>query len=261
MLDRHFIPPNLNCAAFPQLIDFFKKKLKILIKRRADEIAEKLDGLVVSQDLLRLQMFNRYEPVLDHFSNDINLHPEDLYRLAIQLAGELTTFAPRIRRPRGFPPYDHDDLQAIFSPVINLIENCLNIDPERPAIQLPLSEPKANTYGAIVPEPSMLDNFDFVLIVSADMPSEDLPHDFPRKIIIAPVEKIARHIKALMPGISIHPMEAVPPQLKFYKGYTYFRLEKGDDLWKEMKESGGFAIHIGGEFPGLKMEFWAYEEG
>jgi type VI secretion system protein ImpJ len=28
-------------------------------------------------------------------------------------------------------------------------------------------------------------------------------------------------------------------------------------LWEQMKTSGGLALHIAGEFPGLAMEFWA----
>jgi type VI secretion system protein ImpJ len=28
-------------------------------------------------------------------------------------------------------------------------------------------------------------------------------------------------------------------------------------LWKQLERSGGLAMHIAGEFPGLEIEFWA----
>jgi type VI secretion system protein ImpJ len=38
-------------------------------------------------------------------------------------------------------------------------------------------------------------------------------------------------------------------------------LDKHGDIWKKMETSGGFAIHIGGNYPGLRLEFWAIKEG
>ena len=29
------------------------------------------------------------------------------------------------------------------------------------------------------------------------------------------------------------------------------------DLWKQLERSGGLAIQVGGEFPGLELELWA----
>jgi type VI secretion system protein ImpJ len=31
-------------------------------------------------------------------------------------------------------------------------------------------------------------------------------------------------------------------------------------LWAKMANTGGFAFHIGAEFPGLELEFWAIRE-
>ncbi|MBI3228688.1 MAG: type VI secretion system baseplate subunit TssK, partial [Burkholderiales bacterium] len=37
---------------------------------------------------------------------------------------------------------------------------------------------------------------------------------------------------------------------------TYFELDRGSEFWK-MLTAAGFAMHVAGDFPGLKMEFWA----
>jgi type VI secretion system protein ImpJ len=48
-----------------------------------------------------------------------------------------------------------------------------------------------------------------------------------------------------------------PRQIPFHAGYVYFELDPASEYWTGLKNSGGFALHVGGDFPGLKMEFWA----
>jgi type VI secretion system protein ImpJ len=38
---------------------------------------------------------------------------------------------------------------------------------------------------------------------------------------------------------------------------VYFELDQANELWSQLKTSGGVGMHLAGEFPGLKMEFWA----
>ncbi len=49
-----------------------------------------------------LQVINRYEPLVVHLASNAACHPEDLYRLLLELAGELSTFTAATRRPRSF---------------------------------------------------------------------------------------------------------------------------------------------------------------
>jgi len=52
-------------------------------------------------------------------------------------------------------------------------------------------------------------------------------------------------------------LPVAPRQIPFHAGCHYFELERGGDLWKQLERSGGMALHIGGEFPGLELELWA----
>ena len=45
--------------------------------------------------------------------------------------------------------------------------------------------------------------------------------------------------------------------ISFHAGYAYFELDQTHDLWDQLKDSGGVAIYVSGEFPGLAMELWA----
>jgi type VI secretion system protein ImpJ len=48
-----------------------------------------------------------------------------------------------------------------------------------------------------------------------------------------------------------------PRQIPFHAGFAYFELDQTHALWSQLPTSGGVAIHVGGDFPGLAMEFWA----
>ena len=74
---------------------------------------------------------------------------------------------------------------------------------------------------------------------------------------MGPVERIAQLVNSALPGILLRPLPVAPRQLPYRAGATYFELERGGDYWKEMQNSAGFAFHIGGQFPGIEMAFWA----
>jgi type VI secretion system protein ImpJ len=49
-----------------------------------------------------------------------------------------------------------------------------------------------------------------------------------------------------------------PRQIPYHAGFNYFELDtRNNELWKQLEASGGLAMHIAGEFPGLELEFWA----
>ncbi|MGB0128919.1 MAG: type VI secretion system baseplate subunit TssK [Rhodocyclaceae bacterium] len=37
-------------------------------------------------------------------------------------------------------------------------------------------------------------------------------------------------------------------------------MDRASEFWDGLRNSGGFAIHLSGEFPGLEMEFWAIRD-
>jgi type VI secretion system protein ImpJ len=38
---------------------------------------------------------------------------------------------------------------------------------------------------------------------------------------------------------------------------VYFELDQSNELWSQLNTSGGVALHVAGDFPGLALEFWA----
>jgi len=265
-LDQQYIPPNMNCLAMPNLSEF-PRELHGILNARGEMLAMDLvkpghgGGVPELSDLMVLQLINRYQPLFKHLSSVTGLHPEDFYRVAVQLAGELSTFFRDETRPAGFHHYDHDDLQSTFRSVMEELRDLLARDRMRRAIRIPLSKPKSGVYGARLPDMNLLDTAVFVLAAKAQVSSETLRNNFHPQVKIGPVEEIQQLVNSALRGIPIEPLPVVPKELPYHTGFTYFELDRHCEHWARMKKSGGFAIWIGGDFPELNLEFWAIKEG
>ncbi len=265
ILDEEYISPAINCHAVNRLQDFIKEISGLLHTRgealggRASEAGR--GGVAEISDFLLLQVVNRIEPLFNHIQNIASLHPEQFYRIAVQLAGELSTYSKSNKRPVALPPYEHEDLQKTFSYVMEEIRDCLSMVLEQNAIPIPLTPPKYGTRAAKIPDYHLLDSAYFVLAVNAQVSSEQLRSRFPGQVKIGPVEQIQQLVRSALPGITVHSLPVAPRQIPYHAGFSYFELNKQGELWKQMHKSGGFAIHIGGDFPGLEIEFWAIKNG
>jgi type VI secretion system protein ImpJ len=64
-------------------------------------------------------------------------------------------------------------------------------------------------------------------------------------------------VNLALPGVALRAVPVAPRQIPYHAGFTYFELEKSGELWGQLERSGGLAMHIAGEFPGLALELWA----
>ncbi len=111
---------------------------------------------------------------------------------------------------------------------------------------------------ALISDVELQRNATFVLAVQSNMPGEALRARFPTQVKIGPVERIRDLVNLQLPGVTLTPMPVAPRQIPYHAGANYFELEtRGSDLWRQLEQSGGLAMHIAGEFPGLDLAFWA----
>lgn len=259
-LQAGFIPPVLDCQASSVLTGFISE-LAGLLHHRGEALAGRVSasgrgGAAEIAEFLLLQAVNRYEPIVAHLAGLAGLHPESLYRLLVGIAGELATFTSAAKRPGEFPQYRHHDLKATFDPVFASLRESLGAVIEQTAVQIPLKEPRYGIRAAPLADRSLLGSSSFVLAVRADMPTEELRRRFPAQTKIGSVEKIRDLVNAQLPGVSIRPLPVAPRQIPYHADFTYFELDRASPYWPD-PHSGGFAIHVGGEFHGLDMQFWA----
>jgi len=266
VLDENYVPPCLSCKSVPK-INRYIEELQQLMEHRAEALAGRISdggrGANSSSemaDFLLLQTINRYEPLLEHMSRAQDIHPESLYQLFLQIAGELTTFTKKNRRPGDYPAYQHAQLHNTFSPILAELRQSLSTVLEQAATQMDVQQKKFGIYVSPITDRSAITGGFFILAAKASMNTDDLRRHLPAQAKIGPVEQIRELVNLQLPGIPFRPMPAAPRQIPYHSGYTYFELDKNSDLWKQFAQSGGFAIHIGGDFPGLELEFWAIKE-
>lgn len=266
VLDEQYIPPAVHCAA-AGILGGFARELQGLFHTRGEALAARVagsgqgGGVAEIADFMLLQMINRYQPLLAHLANAATIHPEDFFQICLQMAGELSTFYKPGKRPIEFADYKHDDLKASFIPLIDELRSLLSMVLEQNAVQLPLAEVKPGVYVAKRPDLRLLEGAIFVLAAKAQVSSELIRSHFPPQVKIGPVEDIQQLVRSALPGINIQALPVAPRQIPYHAGYSYFELNKQSELWAKMSASGGFAIHIGGSFPELELEFWAIRKG
>jgi len=263
-LDTSYIPPMLDCLR-SQVISGYLTESHGLIHHRAEALSGRLAdsgraGSAEIADYLLLQALNRMEPLIAHISSINQLHPLACYTELVQMAGELATFTTRSKRPPEFPRYEHENLQLIFTAVLGSLRQCLSTVLEQTAVSLELTERKYGIHVAPISDHSFIGKATIVLAVKADMPANQLRTAFPAQVKIAPVERIREFISAQLPGIGLQALPVAPRQIPYHAGFTYFELDRASDLWKIMQTSGGFAVHLGGNFPGLAMELWTIRD-
>ncbi len=262
ILDEHWIPPALTCSATQPLAGLIAD-LAGMLNQRGETLAGRLadpsqHGVADVRDLLALQAINRWQALLAHWADAARLHPLDLYEALLQMAGDFATFYSDTKRPNAYPAYRHEDLQRSFAPVVADLRRLLArpIDPN--VVQIPLRQavPQPVWVGQIV-DRSILAAAQFVLMVKSDRPSDELRRRLPDQIKIGSNNTITQLVNVLLPGIPVRPLPVAPRQLPWYAGWVYFELERNAPHWQQMQQAASFAIHIAGDFPGLRMELWA----
>jgi len=261
VLDANYVPPMLHAQGHP-ILDGYLRELCGLLHQRGEALAARLSqpgrgGVAEIADFLLLEAVNRSEPLFVHLQQRSVLHPQTFYAACLSLAGDLATFRER-RRPPPFPEYQHDDPSRCFRPLIDDLRQSLSMVMEQTAIPIELQDRKYGIRVAIIADTELQRNASFVLAVAAQLPGEALRARFPTQVKIGPVERIRDLVNLQLPGVTLRPLPVAPRQIPYHAGFNYFELDtRNNEMWKQLESSGGLAMHIAGEFPGLELEFWA----
>jgi type VI secretion system protein ImpJ len=261
VVDPHFIPTMANCRANAALCGFAEEILGLL-RHRAEALAARVSesgrgGVAEIADFLLLLIVNRNIPLFHHLTERNGLHPERLYEALLALAGELASFSSQEKMARTYPDYRHSSLQETFHPVMLDLRNALSMVIEQNAVAIPLVEKKNRIHVGRIPDRSLVDNALFILAAKASVSGDQLRSQLPRQIKIGSVEVIRELVNKQVRGIGASPVPVAPRQIPYHAGFNYFELDRTSQYWKDLKSSGGIAIHVSGEYPELEMELWA----
>lgn len=260
-LDPRYIPPMLVASRHP-VLQGYAGELHGLLEQRAQALAQRIArptqaGVAEVAEFLLLALVNRALADTSHALSANDSHPQTWFREWLRLAFELSTYTSDARTPTQRPVYRHDDLHGSFAPLMTQLRTALSMVLEQHAVALPLHERAHRVWVAEVPSLDLLRDAGFVLAVQADLPADTVRSRFPAQIKIGPVERLADLVHLQLPGIGLRLLPAAPRQIPYHAGFHYFELEAAGDLWKELEQSAGLALHVAGELPGLAMNCWA----
>jgi len=266
ILDNAFIPSCLDIRAAQPLVGFAQELEGLLAHRMAalsGRIAQSgtTKGAAEIQDFLLLQSINRLLPVVRHLLSIENVHPVQFYRDCVGLAGELSTFMAPAKHPPEFPKYQHHDLTTTYATVIRLLRQYLSSVLEQTAVAIPLDPRKYGISVGVIADRKLISTAGFVLAVSADVPAENIRRHFGGQAKVGSVEEIRQLVNSALPGIPMRPLPVAPRQIPYSANVVYFELDSDSPIWGKMTTSGGVAVHVAGEYPGLQMELWAIRHG
>lgn len=258
-----YIPPVTAYGANALLTEWLTH-LNGLVKLRAEMLANRLsvsNGKASASaeivDYLLLQIFNKYEPILDHLRDIPELPPITLYQELAKFSGELSTFIRlQTRRPQRAPGYKHAQLYPSIYPLVRDIHDLLNQILVR-AGQLIALEYKGNGIWSATILPAELRSFThLVLAVHAQLPGDALQHQFVAQTKISAPQQLRELVRSHLPGLVLQYLPVPPRQIPYNSGYVYYELTKSGTFWESIASTGAIAMHVAGDLPGLKMELW-----
>ena len=263
-LSSGFIPPVVVCAASPRLMAVVEE-IRRLLRNRAEAISAATAGAaglspVAMLEIGALALMNRLEVILAQLVESAANPPELLYRELIGSAAELSAYVVSARRPPAMPAYQHGDLRATFEPLLDVMRGLLSASPSRPPVSVPLSERDFSIWVGEVDERITFKDQRFVLVAQAKLPLDRIRSRIPGQLKIGPIEQIRDLVNLQLPGIGLQPVSVAPREIPFVPDAAYFQLDAESPLWADLRNSPAFALHVGGEYPGLHLELWAIQK-
>ncbi len=258
-MDKNFIVSSVSISASEVLLNYTREILGSLVSkskelRKLASIHKPELSLTQVEILLMLQTVNTYIPLLNYYYSSKNIHPEALYILFLNLAGQLSTYSNLGIKTGEFPAYEHKHLTEIFNQVVNEINSMLNVQKtiERRDIIIPLRK-QADTLFVGQLSPSQISSQFFISVIS-DIPEKKIITELPKNIKISAYEEIFAVHQAGIQGVSIEYIARPPVGVQVNEKAHYFKINKEGRFWDKIEKKNNIAFFIAAEFKSMQME-------
>lgn len=258
-MDKNYIPSSLSVSNSEVLQDSIRKLLSALVSkskelRQQTTIQKPELSLTQVEILLMLQTINSFIPLLNYYYQSQSTHPENLYILLLNLAGQLSTYSNMGIKTSEFPSYDHKHLNEVFTQVINEINAMLNVQKtvERRDLIIPLRK-QADTLYVGQLSPNQMSS-QFFMSVTGDLPEKKIISELPKNIKISAYEEIFAVHQAGIQGVTVEYVARPPAGISVDEKAHYFKINKEGRFWDKVVAKNNIAFFIASEFKSLHME-------
>lgn len=263
-VDEQYIPPLLCLQASPalmaqlrRLIDILEVKSQALAATHRERVKSVVEyGTTDIASFWLLHTVNRSFPQLNHLHHFPAVHPEKLYEVLAQLAGELLTFSSSLTLAE-IPLYHHMEADRVFTKLDELIRNLLDTVISSRYLIIPLTNPKPSFYQGHLDSDRLQDKTDFYLSVSSETALPNLVETVPVKLKLGAPDDVERVLNSALGGIRLHHTPQTPAAIPVRVGNYYFALEPSGTMYERMMKAQSISIYVPQSLDGLKLELIA----
>jgi len=262
-VDETYVPPLLGIEGSPPMKLMMRRLLDIMLVKSqalAGSHRERVKSVVeygtsdISSFWL-LHTVNRTFPLLNHFSRT-GAHPEALYALLAQLCGELMTFSSTLTLG-DIPAYDHDGLTQVFGKIDAILRDLLETVISNRYAVIPLIDTKPSFFVGRLESERLVENVDFYLSVSSELPATQVLDTVPLKLKIGSPDDVEKILNSALPGVRMVHAAQTPSAIPVRVGNHYFVLEPQGQIFERMLKARSICIYVPQALLELKLELIA----
>lgn len=253
-LDPSYIPPLLDCGAWPGMRSQVLSPIADLLTRASEQAGQALadasgtlqanSPLQLAQ-LLLLQVVNPAASMMRVMSSSRGIHPHAAYLELARLAGALDLFHTQ-RSVKPTKGYDHDQLGPLFHQLKQRIVAALASFDSKPYFQKFL----------IGNELGMQTSIDFIPRGKVEwyigVYKGKLPLEILNQLLSAghmdwklgSIDQVERMFTQRTPGVELLPVQEIPAVLPQGTEWAYFKIDQSSAAWREVLASQSLAIRI-----------------
>lgn len=259
-VSSRFIPPSLRLDACDQLLNLAKQAHDKLLgrARRLEEYKNPrgMRGAEMEQGvyflLMGLHTISRYIPWLMQALETKAVHPWELFSRLSELAGELTLFSAEVSSVgedrsgrRAFPLYNHLDLYACLSQLVDLIGRLLDeitFGPES-IVRLGFTAPY---FTADLPRELFHERNTYYLSLRSGLSAEEVRTAMTSVAKFSARENLPILISRALPGIKLDHVLVPPPGLPQLSSSVIFRIDSDSSQWDDVRRMGNIGLNWDG---------------
>lgn len=261
--DESYVAPLLTLEASAPLQIMIRRVLDILLvksKSLAGAHRERVKSVVeygtsdISSFWL-LHTVNRAFPLLNHLART-GAHPEAVYALLAQLCGELITFSSTLSLA-DIPAYDHLNLTDVFEKIDSILRELLETVISTRYAVIPLQNTKPSFFVGRLESERLIENVDFYLSVSSEMPATHLLDTVPMKLKVGSPDDVEKILNSALPGVRLTHAAQTPSAIPVRVGNHYFAMEPQGQIFERMMKARSICIYVPQTLLELQLELIA----
>lgn len=156
------------------------------------------------------------------------------------------------------PLWQHTQLNSVFPPLFNLLNDLLEASLPSRVVAIELAHDKRmRQWLARLHDPRLREGADYYLSVRSPLPAAQVQEQFPRQCKIGSPDYVTSLVNASRQGIPLKPLHHVPAAIPLRLENQYFMLDLSHPAAQEMLESGACMFYMPGTLGDPELELFA----